>query len=602
MSTSPRILIVEDSEDDALLIQLQLKRVAPAAVFERVDDEASMTAALSGGEWDLVICDHNMPRFDSVRAMDVLRRSGQDIPLVIFSGQMENELAIHAMNTGAQDYVPKHEPSRLLPVVERELRNVGMRRAKRNAESSVIQLSRYDSLTRLPNLDHLREVMARTLSEHSNRSLSPAVLCFDLDRFMRINESFGYAAGDALIRQIANRLQRACGKGNLVARLGQDEFAIFLPDNADPFTARQYADRIAREFSQPFLHNGQEFFMTISCGISLYPEHGSDPATLLKNAESAMFSAKTRGGNRNLLYVREINYETGYQLKLENSLRQAVSRNELFLMYQPIKDLATGHVIATEALVRWNHPDLGLIPPDEFIHIAEETGIIVEMGDWILLEACRRTREWQLQGFPNLKVAVNFSANQFNQEGAAANVTRVLRDSGLPATSLELEITERIAMSDVETAITTLRSLKDTGASIAIDDFGTGFSSLSYLKRFPIDILKIDKSFVRDIPGDEEDAAITRTICVLGSSLHLTLHAEGVEAEQQMDFLKTIGCHRAQGYFIARPMRAEDLLAYLKDPLRNPGAPPVAANEDHAMPISLKPGGDPLVRTASASA
>lgn len=587
MSTSPRILIVEDSEDDALLIQLQLKRVAPAAVFERVDDEASMSAALSAGEWDLVICDHNMPRFDSVRAMDVLRRSGQDIPLVIFSGQMENELAIHAMNTGAQDYVPKHEPSRLLPVVERELRNVGMRRAKRNAESSVIQLSRYDSLTRLPNLDHLREVMARALSEHSNRSLSPAVLCFDLDRFMRINESFGYAAGDALIRMIANRLQRACGKGNIVARLGQDEFAIFVPDNADPFTARQYADRIGREFSQPFLHNGQEFFMTISCGISLYPEHGSDPATLLKNAESAMFSAKSRGGNRNLLYVREINYETGYQLKLENSLRQAVSRNELFLMYQPIKDLATGHVIATEALVRWNHPDLGLIPPDEFIHIAEETGIIVEMGDWILLEACRKTREWQLQGFPNLKVAVNFSANQFNQDGVAANVSRVLRESGLPASSLELEITERIAMSDVESAITTLRSLKETGASIAIDDFGTGFSSLSYLKRFPIDILKIDKSFVRDIPGDEEDAAITRTICVLGSSLHLTLHAEGVEAEQQMDFLKSVGCHRAQGYFISRPMRADDLLAYLKDPARNPGAPLQAANEDHAVPTPL---------------
>lgn len=598
MSTSPRILIVEDSEDDALLIQLQLKRVAPAAIFERVDDEASMSAALSAGEWDLVICDHNMPRFDSVRAMDVLRRSGQDIPLVIFSGQMENELAIHAMNTGAQDYVPKHEPSRLLPVVERELRNVGMRRAKRNAESSVIQLSRYDSLTRLPNLDHLREVMTRSLVEHSNRSLSPAVLCFDLDRFMRINESFGYAAGDALIRQIANRLQRACGKGNVVARLGQDEFAIFVPDNADPFTARQYADRIGREFSQPFLHNGQEFFMTISCGISLYPEHGSDPATLLKNAESAMFSAKSRGGNRNLLYVREINYETGYQLKLENSLRQAVGRNELFLMYQPIKDLATGHVIATEALVRWNHPDLGLIPPDEFIHIAEETGIIVEMGDWILLEACRKTREWQLQGFPNLKVAVNFSANQFNQEGVAANVLRVLRESGLPASSLELEITERIAMSDVETAITTLRSLKETGASIAIDDFGTGFSSLSYLKRFPIDILKIDKSFVRDIPGDEEDAAITRTICVLGSSLHLTLHAEGVEAEQQMDFLKSVGCHRAQGYFISRPMRADDMLAYLKDPLRNPGAPPQAANEDHAVPHLA---GD-VIRSASIGA
>jgi diguanylate cyclase len=325
MSTSPRILIVEDSEDDALLIQLQLKRTAPGASFERVDDENSMKRALADGEWDLVICDHNMPRFDSGRAIELLRQCGQDIPLVIFSGQIENDLAIDAMNSGAQDYVPKHEPSRLLPVVERELRNVGMRRAKRTAESSVIQLSRYDSLTRLPNLDHLREIMARALLDQTSRSQSPAVMCFDLDRFMRINESFGYAAGDALIRQIASRLQRAAGKGNLVARLGQDEFAIFVPENADPFTARQYADRIAREFNQPFLLNGQEFFMTISCGIALHPEHGAEPGTLLKNAESAMFSAKSRGGNRNLLYVREINFETGYQLKLENSLRQAVS-------------------------------------------------------------------------------------------------------------------------------------------------------------------------------------------------------------------------------------------------------------------------------------
>ncbi|MDX2218656.1 MAG: GGDEF domain-containing response regulator [Burkholderiales bacterium] len=598
MSNSPKILIVEDSEDDALLIQLQLKRVAPSAVFERVDDEASMTRALVGGEWDLVICDHNMPRFDSGRAMELLRRSGQDIPLVIFSGQMENELAINAMNSGAQDYVPKHEPSRLLPVVERELRNVGMRRAKRNAESSVIQLSRYDSLTRLPNLDHLREVMTRSLAEPGQRGLSPAVMCFDLDRFMRINESFGYAAGDALIRQIAARLQRAAGKGNLVARLGQDEFAIFTPDNADPFTARQYADRIAREFNQPFLLNGQEFFMTISCGIALYPEHGSDPATLLKNAESAMFSAKSRGGNRNLLYVREINFETGYQLKLENSLRQAVARNELFLMYQPILDVQSGRIVATEALVRWNHPDLGLIPPDEFIHIAEETGLIVDMGDWILLEACRMTRAWQLAGHPDLKVAVNFSANQFNLGDAAKNVSRILKESGLPASALELEITERIAMSDVDSAITTLRSLKETGAAIAIDDFGTGFSSLSYLKRFPIDVLKIDKSFVRDLPGDEEDAAITRTICVLGTSLHLTLHAEGVETAEQLDFLRGIGCQRAQGYHIARPLRANDVIAFLEDRDLHAKLGRVAANEPNVAPAVLV--GNPQSLAASA--
>jgi EAL domain-containing protein (putative c-di-GMP-specific phosphodiesterase class I) len=252
-------------------------------------------------------------------------------------------------------------------------------------------------------------------------------------------------------------------------------------------------------------------------------------------------------------------------------------------------DVATDRIIATEALVRWNHPDLGLIPPDEFIHIAEETGLIVEMGDWILLEACRKTREWQLAGFTDLKVAVNFSANQFNLGDAASNVSRALRESGLDAASLELEITERIAMSDVESAIRTLRSLKETGAAIAIDDFGTGFSSLSYLKRFPIDILKIDKSFVRDIPGDEEDAAITRTICVLGESLHLTLHAEGVETAAQLDFLRGIGCHRAQGYHIARPLRADDVPTFLAGRMTQTGVTREAANDPTPVATTRMP-------------
>lgn len=563
MSTSPKILIVEDSADDALLIQLHLRRVAPEAMFERVDDEASMTRALNASEWDLVICDHSLPRFDSGRAMELLRRCGQDIPLVIFSGQMENELAINAMNSGAQDYVPKHEPSRLLPVVERELRNVGMRRAKRSAESSVIQLSRYDSLTRLPNLDHLREVMTRTLGEQGERGHSPAVMCFDLDRFRRINESFGYAAGDALIRQVAARLQRLADKGDLVARMGQDEFAIFLPWTVDQAHACQLADHVTIELSQPFLIEGQELFLTISGGVAVFPEHGSDPATLIKNAESAMFSAKSLGGNRILKYAREINFETSYQLKLENSLRQSVARNELFLMYQPIVDLRSGRIVGSEALVRWNHPDLGLVRPDEFIRIAEQTGLIVELGDWILLEACRTTRAWQLAGHHDLKIAVNFSALQFKMGDAAGNIARILRETGLPAGSLELEITESIAMSDAGSTLMTLQALKETGATIAIDDFGTGFSSLSYLKRFPIDVLKIDRSFVRDLPCDDEDAAITRTICGLGQSLRLLVHAEGVETAAQLDFLRALGCHRAQGNHISRPLLADEMIVHL---------------------------------------
>lgn len=563
MSNTPNILIVDDSEDDALLMQVQLKRTIPGAVFTRVENEASMRDAVLNGEWDLVICDHTMPQFDSSRAMALLRELGLDIPLVIFSGNIDAQRALNAMRGGAQDFVPKQDPQRLLPVVERELRNVRDRRAHRRAESSVVQLSKYDPLTRLPNQSYLLEAMEAALVEIEDRSVNPALIYANLDRFMRINDSFGYAAGDTLIRQVAVRLQQAAGPGNFVARLGQDSFAVFLPRNSDPFNARTHADRLVREFSEPFTLQGQQLFITMSLGVSLYPDHGADPPTLVKNAESAMFTAKRRGGNRTQLYERELNHSASQRLKLENALRQAVTRNELFLLYQPILDQKTGSITANEALIRWSHPDLGIIPPDQFIPIAEETGLILDIGDWVLLNACTQTKRWQDYGHRDLRIAVNFSSNQFQREGAASRVMRILKESELPPAALELEITEGVAMSDAEGAIETLKSLKSTGAQIAIDDFGTGFSSLSYLKRYPIDILKIDKSFVRDLPQDQENAAIVNTICVLAKALNLTAHAEGVETAEQLSFLNRIGCQRIQGYYVSRPIKASEMMEFL---------------------------------------
>ena len=573
---APRILIVDDNEDDALLLRVELGRIVPGAAFERVDNEKELRRVLAESDWDLVICDHSMPQFDSTAALRVMRECARDVPFVIYSGQLDERAALDAMRRGAQDFVNKHDPARLVPVVERELRNAELRRAKRAADSSIIPLSNYDALTHLPNRHSLMETMQTSLEEAGCLDLAPALFVLDLDRFMRINDSFGYAMGDALMRQVALRLLALAGPGAMVARLGQDEFAIFLPRNPDLVAARLLSERLARDLAQPFALPGQELFITVSGGVVLFPEHGADPATLLKNAECTMFSARQKGGNRIEFYERRINHDAGHRLRLENALRRTIARDELFVLYQPIVELVSGRAVAMEALVRWRHPEFGVIPPDEFIPLAEEIGFIAEVGEWVLLSACRQTRRWRKSGHSGLAVAVNFSADQFQRDGAAERVLGILRESALEPEALELEITESVAMRDAHAAVATLQSLKATGARIAIDDFGTGMSSLAYLKRFPIDILKIDKSFVRGLPGGEDDAAIASMIAVLGQSLGLTVHAEGVETAEQGEFLRCLGCHRIQGYHVAAPLRVEEVPAFLT-------ARKVAAHDDARM-------------------
>lgn len=582
---SARILIVEDNEDDAVLLQIEIRRLAPDAVFQRVDSEPGLRQALAA-DWDLVICDHSMPQFDSSRALEILAEVGRDIPFIIYSGDLEESVALRAMRSGAQDFVNKHDPARLIPVVERELRNAGLRRAKREADTSLVQLSRFDALTRLPNRQSLQEIMNATLSAANALEVAPALLVLDLDRFMRINDSFGYSVGDDLLRQVAARLQLCAGSTSCVARLGEDEFAIFLSRNTDVSSASLLAERVERAFAQPFKLLGHEIFVTFSMGLARFPDHGMDTATLLKNAESAMFRAKRRGGNRIQVYDKGINHRAEHRLLLENALRGAIGRNELTILYQPIIDLRSGRVIATEALVRWRHPQLGVIMPDEFIPIAEEIGLIVEIGEWVLRNAVMQTQRWRADGFPHLKVAVNISAEQFHSAPIAETVATLLLEAGLPPDALEIEITESIAMQDAATAVHTLRSLKSQGVAIAMDDFGTGFSSLSYLKRFPIDILKIDRSFVQDLPEDEEDAAIVRMIAALGKSLGLTLHAEGIETQPQRHFLLGQGCHRAQGYDVSPPLSAEEVPTLLK--ARGVlGSPAPRAPGDQPVPLRL---------------
>ena len=584
-----RILIVEDSEDEALMLERRLRRVLPSLEVLRVDTEPAMRSALSGSAWDLVISDHSMPEFDSDGALQVLRASGQQIPFILYSGAIGQERGTSAMSVGADDWVDKRDPGRLMPVVERELRNVRVKRERDRAERSMIELSKYDALTRLPNLALFTELVRVRLAEAPPAGSTPAVLYIDLDRFVRINDSLGYAVGDGLIRQVAARLRAASPPGTVVARLGQDKFAIFYAPPEAGAGPLSFAERLAQRFTDPFSASGQEFFITLSVGISLYPAHGHDVTTLLKNAESAMHVVKRLRGNGCRVYESELQEASAENLRIETELRHAVRRNQLFLEYQPFFDLGSRRIVGAEALVRWNHPEFGLVSPDRFIGMADEAGLMHTIGEWVLAEAGAAASRWLRDGHAGVSVAVNFSSAHFHHARFATRVGALLRASGLPPEALELEITEGAAMRDPETTADILGELKNLGVRVSIDDFGTGYSSLSYLRRLPIDVLKIDRAFARDLPRDAENVAIVRTIVALGRALQLRLHAEGIETGAQLEFLRSEGCDRGQGGFLSPPVALEAFRALLDrhnaaPDARNTRAPNASASASAIAP------------------
>jgi diguanylate cyclase (GGDEF)-like protein len=393
---------------------------------------------------------------------------------------------------------------------------------------------------------------------------------------MRLNNSFGYAIGDVLMRQVASRLEECTGGKALLARLRGDEFLIFVAGTADRSDIEVLMASITRSFSRPFSHDALEFDLAVSMGICMYPEDGQDATTLIANAEGAMSQAKSEPGTSYRYYDRKTVEVTSRRVALEGSLRRAVERNELFLQYQPIADVRTGAIVATEALLRWNHPEFGLMSPDKFIPIADETGLIISIGEWVLREACRQTCAWHDQGFRGLGISVNVSAVQFAQTQLLTQIKNTLDYSGLAPQFLEVEITESVLMRDAEATAATLKALKDMGVCIAMDDFGTGYSSLSYLKRFPIDTLKIDKSFTQDICGNNDGASIVSAIAALGRSLNLSLVAEGVETPEQRSFLEAQRCDRMQGYLLSKPLPADRVAGFLSS---------MTSGRDSEMPV-----------------
>jgi diguanylate cyclase (GGDEF)-like protein len=551
VSKGALVLVVDDDRSTRSALRYALQRSGFAV--EEAADGARALAMIERIVPDVILMDAMMPEMDGFAACAKLQElpRGKDVPVLMITALDDNISIERAFAAGASDYIPK--PINLAVVNQRVRRVVEANRA----EKHVRRLAFNDTLTGLPNRVLFAENLSRAIESAESQGQSLAVLFLDLDRFKFVNDTLGHEIGDRLLKAVASRMKYCVRSSDCVARLGGDEFTVLLSDLADAAFAANVAEKICRTLASAFEIDGQEIFVTASIGISVFPGDGADVSTLLRHADTAMYRAK-RGSGGFEFYEAGMEALVSDHLRLDTSLRRALERNELVVYYQPKADTASGRVTGMEALVRWNHPERGMISPLEFIPLAEETGLIVPIGAWVLRTACAQVHEWLGAGIPDLNVAVNLSGVQLAESGFADVVAAALRETGLEARHLTLEITESVLMEHAREAVTTLRELKALGLRIEIDDFGTGYSSLAYLKRFPVDALKIDRTFTRDMTENPDDAAIVTGIIALAHSLRLKVVAEGVETQHQRDFLMLLGCDSMQGYYLSEPLPPGD--------------------------------------------
>ena len=557
-----KVLLIEDNSDDVRLIQRLLAQVNMDGFrLTHANGVDKAARELEKGAFDVVLTDIAMSDSDALETIRRIQSVRKDIPIVVLSSLDDESTAIEIMQEGAQDYLIKGQGDGHL--IARALRHAIERK---RAELRLMHVTHYDSLTGLANRALFQSRLDHALAVAKRRKQIAALLVLDLDRFKAVNDTLGHHAGDRLLVLVAERLRSCVRESDTVARLGGDEFTVILNDVTSAEEVAVVARKILAALAGPFQLEDHEIYVTPSIGITLYPHDGVTPTGLLKNADAAMYQAKNLGRNNFQFYTADMNRRSVARLKMESGLRQAVERSELVLYYQPKVDITTGIITGVEALVRWNKPDTGLVPPVEFIPIAEETGLIIPVGEWVLREALMQIRRWHDEDLPEMRIAVNLSARQFRQNDLVKTITDSLDELGVDGEFLEVEITESLLMDDSALSTMALYKLKDRGVRVSVDDFGTGYSSLSYLKRFPIDALKIDRSFVRDITTDPDDATITNAIIGLAHNLRRRVIAEGVETQAQLAFLQKHSCDEAQGFLFSPPVVAAELARLIKTP------------------------------------
>ena len=686
MLKSVRILIVEDSDDDTELLLRELRKGGFDPVHQRVETVQDMQAALQASTWDIIISDYSMPHFDGIAALKLAKSLEFDLPFIIVSANIGEEIAVMAMKAGAHDYIMKGNLARLVPAIERELKEAKLRHSHREAEKQMQQLSSaveqtadavtitdaegnieyvnaafseitgfskqeaighscsmlksgrhnaafyaglwqslteghtfqdifinrrkdgniyyeeksitplkdekgkvthfistgkditeqmatrqrlhhlssHDGLTDLPNRSLFIDRLSQAISRARWNGRVVAVLFIDLDRFKNINETLGFEYGDSVLQAVATRLTQNVRDGDTVARLGDDEFAILLEDIYQKEDIPVVVEKIIKSLSQIHIFDEHELFVTTAMGISLYPSDGDDAQTLIQNADVAIHHAKESGSNNYRFYESEMNTQSLYRLNMESSLGKALEREEFFLLYQPQINLESGRIIGFEALLRWQHPELGTVSPVEFIPLLEETGMINQVGRWVLRTACQACRTWNELGLHDIKVSVNMSPVQFDNDNISHIVADALSETWLEAKYLEIELTESTIMRSPQKTISVLNELNAMGVTLAIDDFGTGYSSLSYLQKFPIDVLKIDRFFVKDVSKNNGGASIVNAIISMAHSLNMSVVAEGVEDNEQLAFLQEHDCEMVQGFLFSKPVPDETAMQLLK--------------------------------------
>jgi len=555
-----KLLLVEDNVSDAEFLSATLRR-HEASSFEltHVCTIAAAVTALADDQYAVVLLDLNLPDASGMECVEAIQAADTTIPIVVLSGEDDEEFAVSILNKGVQDYLVKWEgKGRVI------FRSIRYAIERKRSELRLNYLAQYDALTGVPNRQYFQDQLARATARARRSGTKVALFFLDLDQFKVVNDTLGHLAGDQLLREAAQRLSRAVRSGDVLARLGGDEFAVMAEGMVTARDTEAIAQGLLKAIDAPFEVDGRELIVTASIGVTLYPNDHSDTTMLVKNADIAMYQAKEQGRNNFKFFTEHMHDELLRFHQFEHDIKHALDNDGFDVVYQPKINMTSRRIEGMEALLRWNCPDRGQVSATQFIPVAEESGHIVPLGYWILEQACRSLRHWLDEEMPVVPVSVNVSARQFQQADFPQRVSGILDQFALDPRLIELELTEGLLMEDTVSARQCLNDLKEIGVRIAIDDFGTGHSCLAYLRKFPIDVLKIDRSFVRDVGEGDDSEIIINAIISLARSLKLEVVAEGVENVEQAEFLVENGCHVAQGFLYSRPMPAGDVMQWLE--------------------------------------